>query len=215
MTEAEWQACQYPLRLLEDYLRGKATERKLRLLACAACYQVWPLISDERSRNAVLVAEQYADGLADELRLEVASMDSQDALRPLITGEADNSRFNFFHASANVAEKDSFYAAYFALEGASMGMIKAEFRSQVQLPVLHDIFGNPFRPVTVDPSWLTPTVVTLANGIYADKAFDRMPILSDALEESGCENEDILLHCRTPGEHVRGCWVIDLLTGRK
>ena len=58
-------------------------------------------------------------------------------------------------------------------------------------------------------------VVALATSIYADKAFDRMPILADALEESGCENVDILLHCRIPGEHVRGCWVIDLLTGRK
>ena len=78
-----------------------------------------------------------------------------------------------------------------------------------------DIFGNPFRPVVLDPSWLTSTVVALAQGIYQDRAFDRMPILADALQDAGCENDDILTHCRQPGEHARGCWVVDLLTGRK
>ncbi len=47
-----------------------------------------------------------------------------------------------------------------------------------------------------------------------DRAFDRMPILADALQDAGCDNLNILNHCRQPGEHVRGCWVVDLLTGR-
>jgi hypothetical protein len=80
---------------------------------------------------------------------------------------------------------------------------------------VRDIFGNPFRPVAVDPSWLTETVVALAEGIYQERAFDRMPILADALEDAGCDDADVLNHCRQPGEHVRGCWVVDLLTGRK
>jgi hypothetical protein len=58
-------------------------------------------------------------------------------------------------------------------------------------------------------------VVTLAKSIYEDRAFDRLPILADALEESGCHDPDILAHCRQPGEHVRGCWVVDLLLGRE
>ena len=75
-----------------------------------------------------------------------------------------------------------------------------------------DIFGNPFRPVAVDPSWLTSTVVALARGIYEDRAFDRMPILADALQDAGCENPDVLNHCRDPQQvHVRGCFAIDLL----
>jgi len=81
--------------------------------------------------------------------------------------------------------------------------------------LLRDTAGNPFRPVAVEPSWLTSTVVPLAEGIYAERAFDRMPILADALEDAGSDNADILTHCRQPGEHVRGCWVVDLLTGRK
>jgi hypothetical protein len=69
--------------------------------------------------------------------------------------------------------------------------------------------------IAVETSWLTFDVVSLAEGIYQDKAFDRLPILSDALMDAGCDNQDILDHCRQSSEHVRGCWVIDLLTGRK
>jgi hypothetical protein len=94
----------------------------------------------------------------------------------------------------------------------------AQFNVQeavLQVALVRDIFGNPFRPMSVDPSWLTSTVLALAEGIYQDRAFDRMPILADALQDAGCDNEEILNHCRQPAEHVRGCWVIDLLTGRK
>ncbi|MBL8794381.1 MAG: hypothetical protein JNM56_10785 [Planctomycetia bacterium] len=74
-----------------------------------------------------------------------------------------------------------------------------------------DIFGNPFQPVVLVRTWLTSTVVSLATGIYDDRAFDRLPILADALEDAGCDNQDLLKHCREPGEHVRGCWCVDLL----
>jgi hypothetical protein len=80
--------------------------------------------------------------------------------------------------------------------------------------LLRDIFGNPFRPVEADPAWLTSDVVALARGIYEEKAFDRMPILADALQDAGCNNDDVLAHCREPGEHVRGCWVVDLVLGK-
>jgi hypothetical protein len=80
---------------------------------------------------------------------------------------------------------------------------------------LRDIFGNPFRPVTADPRWLTSTAVALARTIYTDRAFDRLPILADALEDMGCDNADVLTHCRGDGPHVRGCWVTDLVLGKK
>ena len=79
---------------------------------------------------------------------------------------------------------------------------------------MRDIFGNPFRPVTADPAWLTSDVVALATSIYAEKAFDRLPILADALQDAGCDNADVLDHCRSDGPHVRGCWVVDLLLGK-
>jgi len=81
--------------------------------------------------------------------------------------------------------------------------------------LLRDIFGNPFRPVACDASWLTSDVVALARGIYDDRAFDRMPILADALQDAGCDNDEVLNHCRDAAQvHVRGCWVVDLLLGK-
>jgi hypothetical protein len=79
------------------------------------------------------------------------------------------------------------------------------------------IFKNPFRPASLDPGWLAwndGTVVKLARSIYEERAFDRLPILADALEEAGCTDADMLAHCRGPGPHVRGCWVVDTLLGK-
>lgn len=87
----------------------------------------------------------------------------------------------------------------------------AEFRGVADL--LRCIFGNPFRPTTINPAWLSPNVVSLAQTIYDDRDFDVMSILSDALEESGCQDADILGHLRLPGEHARGCWAIDPILG--
>jgi hypothetical protein len=84
-----------------------------------------------------------------------------------------------------------------------------------QCNLVRDIFGNPFHHVTHDPSWLTPTVTSLATAIYEERAFDRLPILADALEDAGCTHAYILSHCRSGGEHARGCWVVDLLLGRE
>jgi hypothetical protein len=89
----------------------------------------------------------------------------------------------------------------------------ARARSQ-QADLLRDIFGNPFRPVTIASEWRTSDVILLARGIHADRAFDRMPILADALQDAGCDDEGILSHCRGCGFHVRGCWVVDAILGR-
>jgi hypothetical protein len=83
-----------------------------------------------------------------------------------------------------------------------------------QAHILRDIHGNPFR-LQAGPSWLSRSVVALAQTIYTDRAFDRLPILADALEEAGCTDTEILAHCRGPGPHVRGCWVIDLILGKE
>ncbi len=87
--------------------------------------------------------------------------------------------------------------------------------AHIQADVLRDIFGNPFRPISLNLSWLTPTVKQLAVAIYEQRQFDKMPLLGDALEEAGCDNEDVLQHCRGGGEHVRGCWVVDKVLGKE
>jgi hypothetical protein len=101
----------------------------------------------------------------------------------------------------------SWWASYLVGECAE----NAEQERIAQGPLLRDIVGNPFRPVAFDPDWRSETAITLATGIYAERAFDRLPILADALEESGCDHPDVLAHCRDPGPHARGCWVVDLV----
>ena len=76
------------------------------------------------------------------------------------------------------------------------------------------VFSNPLRWITINPSWLTPTVLAIAQQMYDTRDFGAMPILADALQDAGCDNDDILNHCRGPGPHVRGCWVVDLVLGK-
>ena len=86
-----------------------------------------------------------------------------------------------------------------------------------QCNVFRDIVGNPFQPLVVVLEWLAwndGTLRKIAQAIYEERAFDRLPILADALEDAGCDNADLLAHCRSDGEHVRGCWVVDLLLGK-
>jgi hypothetical protein len=85
--------------------------------------------------------------------------------------------------------------------------------SAAQCHLLRDIFGNAISPVVIDPAWRTPGVVTLAQQIYEQRAFDLMTGLAEALEGSGCHGAEFLSHCRAPTGHVRGCWVIDAILG--
>jgi hypothetical protein len=89
----------------------------------------------------------------------------------------------------------------------------AEHREQTAL--VRCLFGNPFRPPPVCAAWLTREVSALADTIYAERAFDRMPLLADVVEASGCTNEDLIEHCRSGRGHARGCWVLDLLLGKE
>ncbi len=232
MTEAEWLACEKPLPMLE-FLHGRANARKLRLLACACCRRIWNLLRDERSRNAVEVAERYSDGKATELELLYASdaaygkacsdaflEDSRTLSRPT------SSPYDADVAAANAAWPDISSTIAFVVDVTTIAMnanaakckdaMRYDERA-VQCDLLRDIFGNPFRAGTLDPEWLAwqdGTILKLAQSIYEERAFDHLPILADALEEAGCTNTDILDHCRQPGEHVCGCWVIDLILGK-
>lgn len=86
---------------------------------------------------------------------------------------------------------------------------------QRQADLVRDLFGPlPFRPVTIPSSLLTSSVTRLAQAIYDEHRFGDMPILADALEEAGCDNEEVLAHCRAATPHVRGCWVVDLVLGK-
>jgi hypothetical protein len=138
-----------------------------------------------------------------------------------------------YHAAAagyvsSCAASAMFYAIYEGIDAFEQNRRKTEGlatgaewiwenEEKEQTSLLHDIFGNPFRPVAIDPDWLAwnhGTVPKLAQTIYDDRRFDLLPILADALQDAGCTNDEILQHCHSPGAHVRGCWVIDLLLGK-
>jgi hypothetical protein len=122
--------------------------------------------------------------------------------------------------------KRLFFAAFMAVPSDrlpnEMGMLQTDPDLLRAGPALcRCVIGNLSKPVAIDPSWLTPTAVSLVEAIYHDRQlpsglFDnqRLAILADALEEAGCTDEAILSHCRGPGPHVRGCWVVDLLLGK-
>jgi hypothetical protein len=81
--------------------------------------------------------------------------------------------------------------------------------------LLRDVAGNPYRAAVPDPAWVTATVLAVAEGIYASGDFSALPVLSDALEEAGCTDAELLSHLRSPGPHVRGCWALDLVRGKE
>lgn len=230
MTESEWLACTNPKAMLE-FMRSKPSDRKLRLFTCACCRRIWSLMTDERSQMAVEVAERFSDGLASPkerkaaTKAAMAAREDADAAARKASPEGSEKEWGPFNAAfaAMIAvsnlghdgfdEWDAANAAGYAVEFLTGTPKDAEHVAQVAFVL--DLFGNPFRAVTVDRAWLTPTVVSVAASIYTDRAFDRLPILADALEEAGCTNPDILGHCRSEGPHVRGCWVVDLILGKE
>ena len=215
MTEAEWLTATDRVAVLA-FLRDRVSERKLRLYLCAGCRAVWWLLVLKESRHAVEVAERYADGEATADELGAAAYHAEADCLPAVPGGPP------FVAAwlANFAANDlPFRPDSEGPHGFSRWCFRMiTWMAEVRWPgswLTHDIFGNPFRPVTVDPAWLTSDVFALAAGIYADRAFDRLPILADALQDAGCDNADILNHCRSDGPHVRGCFVVDLLLGKE
>ena len=193
MNEREWlSARSSPLEMIEGVLQI-ASERKLRLLACA-CALASGIPLGDAERRIISMGERYADEPSDCDIVEVRRTVHRDTrYAGLWLTIADNVRDRFLPV---------------------FGHEYLLWADKAYCSPIRDIFGNPFRPVAFDPSWRTEAAVGIARGIYEDRAFERMPILADALEEAGCCNVDILSHCREPGEHVRGCWVVDLVLGK-
>ncbi|MBY0514739.1 MAG: hypothetical protein K2P78_12595, partial [Gemmataceae bacterium] len=106
--------------------------------------------------------------------------------------------------------------------GGEFGDDRVERAGRKQLArLVREVAGNPFKPPRFDPNWRTTAVVELARTIFAERAFDRMPVLADALLDADCDEETILRHCRgtelgvkEQPQHVRGCWVVELVLGR-
>jgi hypothetical protein len=223
MTEQEWLACDNVADVFRvDPLWGKVTDRKCRLFAVACCRRIRNLIQDQSLWEAVEVAETQADGFPLESELDDAGMAVMEYIDSL-PNEPDSATFWAATAvgicvsarSEQLVYGTAYHCSFAVKEDQSGTPTSVTEESQAQCRLLREITGNPFRPVTIDPSWRTPNVTALAQAIYDERAFDRLPTLADALEDAGCDNADILNHCRQPGEHVRGCWVVDLVLGKE
>jgi hypothetical protein len=222
MDESQWLTCGDPTPMLRFLQERGISERKARILSCACCRRIWDLLTDPRSRSAVEVAERFAEDEATMRELWTAKRDAVSA-----TGTAANAAYWAASAKASGPLVSAFDAAGEALalrasanarHDAAVLWDAAQAASQrFQASLIREVIGDPFRDYPLDSLWLAwegGTVVQLARGIYHDRAFDRMPILGDALEEAGCTHEAVLGHCRSGDEHLRGCWVLDLILGK-
>jgi hypothetical protein len=205
----------------------------LRLFAVACCRRAWRHLVDERSRNTVEMGERYADRLARAEELERADGEAMSALDEICTSKGYDIRgvlrkapFSF-QRGASAVIRWACAAAWTATEDAERAAWTAEgVANRKELAancnLLRCIFGNPFRPDTINPASLTPTVLTLGSAAYQERYLPsgeldiaHLAILADALEEGGCQDADILAHLRSSGVHVRGCWALDLLLGKE
>ncbi len=237
MTESDWLACTdatWMLNVLSGQelhqdghittkkVKGlpvcRPTRRKSMLIHCACCRHVWTLLTDERSRKAVLVAEEFADGDTTEEAWEESQLHAREAWLQCSESECSRAAYLAWGYWNVVEDSHTLLADRFVAD------------------ILRDTIGNPFRP---RPSrsrkaarlwqnqmvswllWSDGAVSQLARTAYEERALPsgeldtaRLAVLADALEEAGCDNADLLGHLRSPGPHVRGCWAVDLLLGK-
>jgi hypothetical protein len=208
MDAAEWWDSSTDLAALFDALPKATRKRKARLFGCACTRQGWDLLPDGRFRIAVEVAEKYADGGADEeemIRARKGAMASPSASHSMLAAL-------LAHITLAASHPSSFMWAASAVWNDAL--------PSALVRLLRDVFVNPFRPCPFDPAWLTGPVPGLAEAAYTERLLPngtldpvRLAVLADALEDNGADPA-ILAHLRGPGPHVRGCWVVDLCTGR-
>jgi hypothetical protein len=243
MTEAEWLESSRVWPML-DHVQVWARSRRMRLFACGCCRMVKHLIEDPRIWAAVETAEHFADGDSTVDALNDAANDANSLYPEILSAPHRYAARAAYKASEHGTEvwqvKGAWADVTLALEGSALiaatpqedvdtalenwqeahlgsgralGCTEAD-PERVIASLLRCVVGNPFLPVTFNPAWRTDTTVALAAGIYSDHAFDRLPIFADALEEAGCDHADTLAHCRGPGPHARGCWVVDGVLGK-
>jgi hypothetical protein len=233
MTETEWLTCNDPMPMLAC-LDGQVSNRKLALFACACCQLFCPQVVRERYLRLLDAAERCAAGLATRQDLDATADSCRDrywrptwqlgessdlanisACRAILAATLAASATDPQRVWTETREARAF-AVDAARERLGQGMRAREWQRQCEL--LREIFGNPFHfpEVLVNWSlWNERTIPRLVTAIDQNQAFDRLPILADALEDAGCREADILTHCRQGEPHVRGCWVIDLLLQRE
>jgi hypothetical protein len=219
MTEAEWLAVEQCVEAMCSTAIGSPgwSFRKQTLFSVACCRRVLSVLPDEQGARLLTEFESAA--------LAPTADPSVDYARPL----SDYVIAALYDPRAVVDQQllfalGSVRRGYISQVAETCAQAVAGDRSQVwpavpdadeeraQAVILRDIVGNPFRPASLDPVWRTDTAVALVRQMYESRDFSAMPILADALQDAGCNNEGVLAHCRdVSAAHVRGCWVVDLV----
>ena len=223
MDEAEWLISTHAYNMLSCVYTANSplsppsgqpisSDRKVRLFACSCAQSVATRVGFTAGQGMIDMAEKVAEGTAVPGEREATLHRFETAVR-----ENPDLADNLYLSALFTLCADPASAAHQSVGCAFEyeRRVLNSTRPKVYANLLRCILGNPFRPVTLDPAWRTSTVVALAKGIYDDRAFDRLPVLADALQDAGCENDDILNHCRGDGPHARGCWVVDLVLGKE
>jgi hypothetical protein len=203
MTEEEWMASNDPHLVLRE-AKASQYERKSRLISVAFANRVLAKRNDPHFCRALEIAERHADGQAEEWEVSEAC----SRVNPF-TGQYDPDPI-LIYVFKPIPLWTSRHAT---LKFGSDGAVKLR-EEAAHCQLVRDVYGNPFRPITFNPSWLTSTVIALARQMYDSRDFSAMPILADALQDAGCDDAAILDHCRdAKGVHVRGCWIVDQILG--
>ncbi len=227
MTEKQWLRSANP-ESMNDFYDYRHTERKARLLMLACCCRHPEYLQHEAIRPVVnLLTAHYGDAVKpdtpfDGSKIRSAYRKLEEYASTTSSGPERGLAFGMVAAAEPVSamkrlDEDFEYLVFSCVHDVAFGLSPtgSKKESKQQASLFRDIVGNPYRSITRDPAWLTSTVVSLAQQLYTTQDFSPMPILADALQDAGCENEDVLSHCRDEGlVHVRGCWVVDLLLGK-
>jgi hypothetical protein len=243
MTEAEWLACESPREMVAG-LGAAPRERPLRLFASACCRRLSQHFKDACCALMIEVSDRFADGEASGDELNATFDEVAEAQEAIHWGDGDAVDQASVEAVLGLREGLELSQVFEGTGEVAASLAASEAHERICTPgrhwretdaerheveeagarkehatqatLLRDIFGNPFRPVTFDPAWRTDTALALARQMYESREFSAMPILADALQDAGCDNTDILSHCRdTNAAHVRGCWVVDLVLGKE
>jgi hypothetical protein len=195
----DWEYCLDPDFMRTCLLRLGAvlTPRKTRLMICAAARTRFYFTDDAKLREAVALGEEWAD-TGIEPRSVVAVRASLLRRRSLRHWEMD---WKSIASACLSAAPEALRVPPFPLD-------------QLRAALYREQFGNPFVALAWNPEWVTATVRGLAARIYDAHEFSAMPILADALQDAGCDDEYVLHHCRANRPHARGCWVLDAILGK-
>ena len=235
MTESGWRRSANPQALLAA-LHGRVSDRKLRLfsLACLRRFEVflgYPRLAGTREAIAVLERQIDGDATVEQLRA-VAATALEEIERNVMEGALDNwTGSDLAHglltrdapaAAARHIDLAQDFAFDVVVDNLPESLWDEQAWRMVTGPVkaqmcrwLRDLVGNPFRPIRFSGDWRTPGAVAIAQAMYDRRDFVALPVLAQSLREAGCRDPQVLRHCNEPGEHIRGCWVADLVLGRE